>query len=316
MANQLLQPAQRWFIKRLPEDQGEVRLTQKRIYILPTRAGILLAGLIFTMLIGSLNYGTSLGFVMTFLLVGIGLVCVMHTFRNLHQLNVAAYAGDPVFAGERAHFKIVLHNTQTRSYYAISVNNDHSNTDVIEAVEPEHYAEAVLQIPTHKRGRLGLEPVRIQTSYPLGLLRSWTWLKPTCECLVYPTPAETDMPLPNLVGQGSDGKTPSLDKEDFAGFRHYQAGDPLKQVAWRTLAKGQPLMTKEFTGESGNDLWLSWNTTAENDIEKRLSRLCRWVLDAQANGLRYGLDIPGARIEPASGRDHQNSCLEALANFG
>jgi len=46
-----------------------------------------------------------------------------------------------------------------------------------------------------------------------------------------------------------------------------------------------------------------------------LSQLCRWVIDAENAGLRYGLLIPGNKIAPDRGPKHHATCLEALALF-
>ena len=48
-------------------DGGPVVLDRKRIYILPTRRGLLFAVFLLVMLLGSINYALSLGFVLTFL---------------------------------------------------------------------------------------------------------------------------------------------------------------------------------------------------------------------------------------------------------
>ena len=56
-------------------------------------------------------------------------------------------------------------------------------------------------------------------------------------------------------------------------------------------------------------------TAFELGTEEKLSRLTRWVLDAHASGLSYGLRLPGKKIEPANGDAHRQKCLEALALF-
>ena len=50
-------------------------------------------------------------------------------------------------------------------------------------------------------------------------------------------------------------------------------------------------------------------------VEERLSQLARWVLDAHAAGLAYGLRLPGATMELAAGEAQRDRCLEALALF-
>jgi uncharacterized protein (DUF58 family) len=60
---------------------------------------------------------------------------------------------------------------------------------------------------------------------------------------------------------------------------------------------------------------LDYAQTQGNDTEERLSNLCRWVIDAEQAGFRYGLLLPGKKLMPKSGREHYQACLQALALF-
>ncbi|MEW8428499.1 MAG: hypothetical protein G8D61_02195, partial [gamma proteobacterium symbiont of Ctena orbiculata] len=87
-----------------PESRGRVRIVPRSIYILPTRQGMLLALLLLLMLAGSINYGSNLGHLMTFLLGGLWLVTILHTWRNLLGLSIQPGEAAPVFAGQTADF--------------------------------------------------------------------------------------------------------------------------------------------------------------------------------------------------------------------
>ena len=54
---------------------------------------------------------------------------------------------------------------------------------------------------------------------------------------------------------------------------------------------------------------------ASMGVEARLSRLARWVLDADSAGVRYELALPGTRIATDLGPAHRARCLEALATW-
>jgi uncharacterized protein (DUF58 family) len=63
-------------------------------------------------------------------------------------------------------------------------------------------------------------------------------------------------------------------------------------------------------------LWLDWLSTAETmGVEARLARLARWVVDAHAAGLSFGLRLPGTTLPPAPGDAQRERCLEALALY-
>ena len=104
-----------WALRSRPPEPVPVFLSQRRVYVLPTRAGLLYALSLVVMLIGAINYNLSLGHGLVFLLAGLGVVAILHTFRNLAGISVTVGACTPVFAGETARFPLLLHNPDARA---------------------------------------------------------------------------------------------------------------------------------------------------------------------------------------------------------
>ena len=305
---------QRWFFRRMPWDRGEVRLHRKRIYVLPTRHGYLFALVVALIVLGSMNYGTSLGYFTAFLLIGIGLVSLLHGFRNLHGLHITISPGESVFAGQQAHFTARINNRHAHNHYMIRFEADGVDS-ALAALPASTWSSTELPLHAAKRGRLACGAVKVSSVYPLGLVICWSWLKPTGFCTVYPAPIGDGQPLPQSTLRDGTGHSRTNDNEDFYGFRDYRPGDPLRHIAWRTLARGQPLQTKEFAGESGGDLWLSWDDAQYADPELRLQQLCAWILEADSLKLRYGLRLPNVSLAPDRGDRHRRACLESLALY-
>ena len=61
------------------------------------------------------------------------------------------------------------------------------------------------------------------------------------------------------------------------------------------------------------ELWLEPQQTGISHTEQQLSRLCAWVLQAEQQGLDYGLRLGALEIKPAHGEAHKRRCLQALA---
>src|ERR1700754_3247696 len=102
-------------------ESGEVVLNQRRVFILPTRAGLLLGVMLIALLLGSINYSLSLGFALTFLVVGVAWVGMLATFRNLAHLYRRPWRVDPVFAGDTADYRLVVRNAARIDRYAIEL---------------------------------------------------------------------------------------------------------------------------------------------------------------------------------------------------
>ncbi len=297
---------------------GEVFLNQRRVFILPTRAGLILAVMLIALLLGSINYSLSLGFALTFLVVGIAWVGMLSTFRNLAHLYLRPLRVEPVFAGDAAEFRIVVRSAATIDRYAIELSVDGLMRPV--SCDPASGAEedATIPVPTLRRGRHAMPRVTLETRFPLGLWRAWSYWTPDLSALVYPRPADRVVPLPFAQGDGRDHRAQrARGSEDFAGLRGYVPGDPVRHIAWRAMARNPEgrVMTKLFDGGTSGEALLTLDAALAHcgDRESALSLMARWILDAEAQAVDYGLDLPPLRIAAGRGPAHRAACLEALA---
>lgn len=297
-----------------PCSGAEATLGQRHVYILPTKYGLILSGLVFVMLVSSLNYASNLGFLYTFLLTGIGLVSMLHTWRNLLGLRVRGGRADPVFADQDAWFSIELENPRRQPRPGIEVSVGAGEPALVDL--PGQSRESVrLRIATNRRGPLPLGRLTLATRYPMGWLRAWGYVELPVQCLVYPRPAASgDLPTPPSGADGGQGER-GRGSEDFLGLRGYRPGDSPRHVFWKAAARGGALLTKEFGGSTGEELWLDWDLLPPLDTEARLSLLCRWVLLAGEQQVCYGLRLPALELSPGQGEQHQHRCLAALARF-
>lgn len=294
-----------------------LRLGQRRIFILPTRGGVLFALALLVMLLGAINYTLALGHALVFLLAGLGLVGMVHTFRNLHGLIITPGRSEPVFAGETAHFQLLLGNDRRSPRLALTLEAE-AGQPVNVAVDALARVKIAVPLSTRQRGWLDLPRVRLQTCYPLGLFVAWSYLQPAMRCLVYPQPITTPLPPPSPTPANGE-RSGESGQEDFAGFRQRQPADSPRHVAWKASARDageRPLLVKQFAGGAQIELTLDWSLTdPATALETRLSILAGWVLAAEMAACQYGLRLPGQEISPSAGDAHQRRCLEALALY-
>jgi len=304
-----------WVMRGQRPASEPVRLTRRRIYILPTAQGYAFATLLFLLFLWSINYSNSMGFAFTFLLAAVALNSMWQAHDNLLGLVVDSGGAEPVFASQEARFSFRLGNPDPRPRHGIALQwRD----------QPPCYADLLasdvtvvtLRVVAERRGWLRPGRIRVLTRYPLGLLQAWSWVEFEQACLVYPQPrGRRPLPaaLPNSTGGGLGEQ--GLGSEDYAGFRLYAPGDSPRRIAWKAATRGGPLLVKQFTDQVRPELWLDWRLLGNDRVEPRLSQLCQWVLKAESEGRRYGLLLPGARIPPAQGDAHRRRCLETLALF-
>ena len=307
------------------------KTTKQRIYIMPTRHGVLFGLMLLAMLLGAVNYNNSMAFVLTFILFSLLLVTILHTCKNLAGLVINEASPTPVFSGELAKFPLILDNRNGHLRFSISFvrvpkkwrlfTNAKKSINMGSPTAPcgakaNEFCRVELPIKASQRGLLKAGRVKIYTTFPLGLFKAWSYIDMQQSCLVYPKPAGHNAfpPFKLTETTGIQGNTSGTD--DFIGFRNYRAGDSIKDIAWKAYAQQRGLFIKRFSGCGSDKLHLNWNDVAHlTDVEARLSQLCHWIIEAESQFLLYSLAIPGAYIDTGHGEKHLHHCLSSLAKY-
>jgi uncharacterized protein (DUF58 family) len=239
---------------------------------------------------------------------------MLHAFRNLAQLEIRAGHCAPVFAGDDAYFVFHFHNNSRLPRYQLTLHNGIGHSTSFE-LPAQHSSTIKLAIPALQRGWLSSGRLTLFTEYPLGLFQAWSYLHFNVRCLIYPKPA-VPQALPASSAHNGSGKVMTAGDEDFSGLRNYVAGDSLQRIAWKAYAREQGLQVKQFSAPQGQELWLDWSQLPHLASERKLQLFTRWVIDADTQGLLYGLRLPGIEIAPQHSQAHRSACLRALALFG
>ena len=309
-------------VRTLPQ-----RLDRLHVYIFPNGSGVTFGAMLLVILLGAINYDNALGYLLAFLLFGLLLVTMLHTYRNLTGLGYHGARAAPVFVGAEAVFECQFDNGARLPKLCLEVGpwprgmgRDARRFNQRYQVELNlpgaSMASTHLRIVTQRRGWLTLGRLRVQSVYPLGILRAWAYFDDAARCLVYPAP-RGQLALPYaIVTASGNAASHGLGSDDFAGLRPYSAGDPVRAIAWKTVAQEREIMLKRFHGQGAARVVLSWSATSSlAGVEARISQLCRWVLDACAAGHSFALELPGVSRSFGQGSEHRDDCLRVLALY-
>ena len=297
-------------------------MTPGRIYILPTRSWAVLAAVLAAMWYAAISQRNSAAYLLMFFLSSLVMVSALHAHFALADLRLRVGKIDPVFEGERARAAVEMFNLSRRPRTALELAPNGRVFKEGTHVRVAHLGangsvSAEMLLPPAKRGRQTVGRLALTTVYPLGFWRSWRYETAGISYLVYPLP-EGLLPLPDgpalttdvPAGVGAGG-------DDYSGVRPYQLGESQRHIDWRAAARGQGLLVKKFSGAGSRRVWFEYDDTASlGNVETRLRQLCRWIVDADRDGLAYGLRLPGFEAEPARGSTHFHRCLGALALHG
>ena len=324
---------QKYLFKRLKRE-SQTELTARRIYILPTREGVLFSIMIFLLLSGAMNYNNSLLFFFTFLLAGIGIITMYHTHNNLLHAAICATESAVVFAGDdlvvpiqvslkngqtNARYNLVLELSDTKSRNSKKVKNkvtsDNSFQQQFFDLDPTEKQIINFYIATSKRGYLKPPNLILYSRYPLGLLRAWSNLLLEQQYLVYPKPLPkvelSNIKFSSEDGAGDQGKG----HDEFMELREKTPSDAYTHVHWKVYARSGNMLVKQFGGAAAENVKLKWSDFPQYDIEKRLSLFTRILLEAYEQQQIFSLELPNEFIPLGGGNKNLHRCLKALALF-
>jgi uncharacterized protein (DUF58 family) len=305
-----------WLQARLPLSDTQV-LTQRNVYILPTRAGLAFALTLVVMLLAAINYQLNLGFALTFLLAGAGIVSMHMTHNTLRGLTLHLRPPRPVFAGEPAALEVVLTNPgATRHALGLRQQAAAETTAVWCDVPAQGQTVARLSVLPAQRGWHAVPTLVIESVFPFGLFRAWSVWRPESRVLAWPTPETPPPPLPATAGnRGDEPAARRGEGGELDGVRPWRRGDTMRQVVWKKVARSGELVSRETSHAAARELWLDWNDTQLSGTEARLSRLAAWVLAAERDGLASGLVLPGRELQPGLGDAHRRAALDLLGQW-
>ena len=307
-----------WWQARVPRTDT-LLLTQRNIYILPTRAGFLFAGTLLLLLVASINYQLNLGYLLTFVLAGAGIVSMHLTHATLRGLTLHLHPVGAVHAGDAALLDATL-TSAGAARWGIGLAVDEQAHAARAWTDVPRGGQAAVQlsfVPAH-RGRHGVPALIAETRFPLGLFRAWSVWRPAAQLIVYPAPERPGPPLPPASPVADTAGGARLAQgADFEGIRAYRRGDPLKLVVWKKAARafetGGELMSRDSSAAAHWQLWADWQHCGGLADEERLSRMAAWVLAAHRAGTTFGLRLPGVELPLGQGDAHRRACLEVLA---
>ena len=300
-----------WTRPREPEALP-TRFDRRRVYVLPTRFGLFYLVLLLAMLLGALNYNNNPALLLGLLLAGAGLASLVAAQLQLTGLAVVAIEAEPVPAGDELLLRLHAQSGDRRRRRGLAVALEpHPDQRAVLNLEHGH-GEAGVTVATHERGWLDLPRLKVSTTRPLGLARAWAYAWTQAPLLVYPRPEPDGPPLPGGSGDRVQARLhPSGD--DVHHLRSYRRGDSRRAIAWKPSARRDTLLVREYEQPLGADIVLDWHGLGRLCYEAKISRLARWIDEAERDGRRYRVSLPAQTIGPGHGASHRHACLRALA---
>lgn len=251
------------------------------------------------------------------LTAAMGAVSWLHARANLRGLAVRLVGVRPTAQDESRRIPVELRATGAVSPCGLEVMVMGAAESVFVERVPSG-GVVMIHLPPPLRPGDGALRILVRSVYPLGLFSAESVLQTSWVRRVYPK-SSGDLPLPApsraLRGDApvvSPAREQGSGGDDFAGLREWNAGDSPRQIDWRALARGGPLMVKTWSSGTQGAIVLDWNAIPLEEAA-RGPQIAKWMETAEAKGLPYELRLPRTTIRAGLGPAHLRRCLDALS---
>lgn len=292
-----------------------------RIFIVPTLLGSLLTLVILLLLTTAAFFSDSDMYVFTFVLVTIGIMAMLLTNSNLKGLSSEPHPDILLLEGHAQTLLMMISNKSNEVrfsfYLSAYIASKKMGSGLLAAINSKSSRKVELKQVLLPRGKHSIERIKAESSYPFGLLRAWRLLN--CQTIVYVYPQPKGIPLKSkrTEQKHSDAEVTgsSIEESDFAGLRAYRPGDSQKHVNWKAVAKGHPMVVKEFAGADTPYCDFKWSEVSSMGQEAKLRQLSLWLHEAYEANYIFSLELPEQSLGRGQGQAHFAQCLKLLAGF-
>lgn len=305
----------KWLTKRIPVSQ-QYQLDVNNTFILPTRFGWAMTGLMLCLFILGTNYQNNVILMFCYFVFAVLLLSIFHSYVSFVQYHLRFSPIQANFANQDTLLNLHLkHNPNRSQLHSLSnIAAYRNNPFMFEYLNDD---TNTLTLGRYKRGQHSVGRLSIESIFPFGLFRCWTHLTVPGKFMVYPAPLAGPLKIRQQNEQGKAGKSDNIkvSSDDLQGLREYRDTDPIHHVSWKHFAKGQGLLTRDFNDNAALNGWLYLSDYLQGDVEQALSLLAYQIIELGTQDATFGLSIGNQQIMPSKGPAHQAQCLEALALY-
>ncbi|MCY4046044.1 MAG: DUF58 domain-containing protein [Cellvibrionales bacterium] len=305
------QQVDQWMDKRLASE-SDILLTQQRLFILPSMQGVFFLLIQILLLLIAINYQNNLVYALCFFLFSLFISAIFFTFFNLNGLRLVLEESSSPFAGQTAFVRFAIEKQPKAQHHHILCHFKGESQVVFDLLESNQHRIA-LPMTTDKRGWLSLPELTIKSTFPLGLVTCWSRLRFKQNLLIYPTPLDMDQRQLKTSGRDDEGEGQQMGDEHFKGFKAFEEGEALSRIYWKGVAKGQPMLSKEYSDGQSKEAWIDWDALPYEPFERRISQLTGLANYYHQSGQVYGCRLPGITLPPSNTDAHYHKILTALA---
>jgi uncharacterized protein (DUF58 family) len=305
-----------WIEKRLPA-LDSVTLNQSRIFIVPTRQGLVLIFIALLVLLMAINFESALNYALGFWLISMMWVAVHLTYRNLSGLSIGRLNGNLVQVGDIAEVRLLLKSSSATNRGVLEFI--HEEWGSVQVLMSDRESTVILPLKAYSRGKIEPPRFKIESRFPFGLIVAWSHIQISAQAWAYPEGIQFDRKSTSTDEEDeNESKNDHFYRpgsEDFHSLKPYVPGDSIRRIYWPGFSRDLVLV-KAFSDYQSSDVIIDWDSFQGVADELRLSAIAFYSQQYHDNDVPYGIRLPGVGIEPDKGIEHLTRVRQALAEHG
>jgi uncharacterized protein (DUF58 family) len=285
-----------------------------------TREGKWYIGVLLLIGVGAINTGNNLLYLVVATLLSLIIISGIMSEATLRGIKAERSLPPLLFKGASTRVILKISNTKKLfpSYSFKVAEIDGSSTGAyLLKLGPSESANVSAEYTFQKRGAHALSGVKITTRFPFGLFMKGKEEVLPEEALVLPSISKGRLSHSGTGAQSVGAST--LSGRGFGGglygLREYSLADDARHIHWKSAARSERLLSKEFERESDELVVVVFENTGpagpafEELVDEAAGTVNRYI----EKGFSVGLRTMSSEIPPAPGREQLLRLLRELA---
>ena len=290
------------------------------VYLVPKFMGFLYTfAILILLVVAGLNNSVAL-FAYTMLLVSLGIMTMLLTNSNLTQVAVEYPMEMICCEGQEINLQVLLRSKKGSECLNLSLEcfSKDRSLGLVKQISILKNRELSCSIPIciDHCGIVVVDAIKVSSSYPLGLFRTWTIINSHIKLYAHPKPEGKNLQKKqqafNDLSQEIQSHEKGSEPEDYYGLRAFRLGDSMFHVDWKAAARSRELLIKEWSQLESYSYEFNLNQVPEAHLLGKLRQLTLWVMQAEKHGASYSLHLD-PMLKPVKSL---TTSLKALTQYG
>ena len=278
---------------------------------MPTLEGIWWLGAVFLLMLMGWGYANNLCLALAVLLLSLSVIFLIECHFNLEGLNLQLMSYEDQFAQRRLRWKGAYRSRSQRTRHNLKLRWDTKEQLSSEIkILPDHFIEGEFIFPYSKKWDSPF--IIIESRYPMGLFRAWSFQKIDNVAWVYPEPILENEST--QVSHSSESETErykiSSSGDEPHESKFFETGDSSNRIDWKYYARTQSLRLKTYLEHESKLFYYSWPYLAGDEYSKKI--LTGHIQRHSQREEKFGFKIGSLELPPEIGPHHVQTVLRAI----